>query len=50
LSGRIVTVSLPGGQLRIEWREEDGHVLMQGGVTHEFSGLVDPLTGEFERK
>jgi len=50
LTGRLVHVTLPGGQLRIEWREGDDHVLMQGGVTHEFSGLVDPLTGEFERR
>jgi diaminopimelate epimerase len=30
LSGRKAQVSLPGGDLLIEWREEDGHVLMTG--------------------
>ena len=30
LAGRMVTVSLPGGDLVIEWREADGHVLMAG--------------------
>jgi diaminopimelate epimerase len=30
LTGRHVTTSLPGGNLRIEWREADGHILMTG--------------------
>ena len=29
-TGRKVTVTLPGGDLRIEWRERDDHVLMTG--------------------
>lgn len=41
LTGRKVTVSLPGGDLAIEWRE-DGHVLMTGGVATAFSGRFDP--------
>jgi len=49
LTERLVRVTLPGGTLHIEWREGDGHVLMQGGVVHEFSGWVDPKTGKFER-
>ena len=28
--GRQVTVTLPGGDLLIEWREHDDHVLMTG--------------------
>jgi diaminopimelate epimerase len=38
---REVTVSLPGGDLLIEWRSDD-HVLMTGPVEHEFSGTFDP--------
>ena len=30
LSARKAVVSLPGGDLTIEWRESDGHVLMTG--------------------
>lgn len=40
LTGRKVTVTLPGGDLVIEWRE-DGHVLMTGGVARAFSGVFD---------
>jgi diaminopimelate epimerase len=39
---RIVTVTLPGGDLLIEWRERDDHVLMTGPVQHEFDGRFDP--------
>ena len=42
LTGRSATVSLPGGDLRIEWRESDGHVLMSGPVELEFEGAFDP--------
>jgi diaminopimelate epimerase len=38
---RNVTVTLPGGDLRIAWRE-DGHVLMTGPVAYEFQGRFDP--------
>src|SRR5215475_8351241 len=41
-SGRNVTVTLPGGDLTIEWRERDDHVLMTGPVEHEFDGRFDP--------
>jgi len=40
LAGRVATVELPGGALRIEWRE-DGHVLMAGPQTTVFVGEVD---------
>ena len=33
---------LPGGDLAIEWRESDGHVLMTGPVEFEFEGRFDP--------
>jgi diaminopimelate epimerase len=41
-SGRKVTVSLPGGDLAIEWRESDDHVLMTGPVEYEHEGRFDP--------
>ena len=40
-TGRQVTVSLPGGDLAIEWRESDGHVLMTGPVEYEHEGRFD---------
>ena len=39
---RKVTVTLPGGDLGIEWRESDDHVLMTGPVAFEFEGRFDP--------
>ena len=42
LSDRKATVSLPGGDLVIAWRESDGHVLMTGPVTFEHEGRLDP--------
>jgi diaminopimelate epimerase len=39
---REVTVSLPGGDLLIEWRARDDHVLMTGPVEYEFTGTFDP--------
>src|SRR5512140_103179 len=42
LTGRKVTVTLPGGDLEIEWRERDDHVLMSGPVAYEFEGRFDP--------
>jgi diaminopimelate epimerase len=41
-TGRNVTVTLPGGDLLIEWRERDDHVLMTGPVEYEFAGRFDP--------
>jgi diaminopimelate epimerase len=40
LTGRRATVTLPGGDLVIEWRE-DGHVLMTGPVATAFTGTLD---------
>jgi len=39
---RKVKVTLPGGDLGIEWREKDDHVLMTGPVEFEFAGHFDP--------
>jgi diaminopimelate epimerase len=41
-TGRAVTVTLPGGDLLIEWRERDDHVLMTGPVEYEYEGAFDP--------
>jgi diaminopimelate epimerase len=40
-TGRKVTVTLPGGDLAIEWRESDDHVLMTGPVEYEHAGRFD---------
>ena len=42
LTGHSAIVSLPGGDLDIEWRESDGHVLMTGPVEFEFETRLDP--------
>ncbi len=42
LTGRKAVVALPGGDLDIEWRESDGHVIMTGDVQLEFEGRFDP--------
>jgi len=39
---RRATVTVPGGDLLIEWRESDDHVLMTGPVEYEFAGRFDP--------
>jgi diaminopimelate epimerase len=41
-TGRKVAVELPGGELAIEWRERDDHVLMTGPVAYEREGRFDP--------
>ena len=41
LTGRKVDLVLDGGTLQIEWREEDGHVLMTGPTAMPFRGRVD---------
>ncbi len=41
LTGRSVTVTLPGGPLHIEWRESDDHILMTGPVELEYEGKLD---------
>jgi diaminopimelate epimerase len=41
-ANRIVQIALPGGELSIEWRERDDHVLMTGTATFEYEGRFDP--------
>jgi len=43
-TGRKVTVTVPGGDLDIEW-QPDNSILMTGPVEYEFSGQLDPATG-----
>jgi len=43
---RKVKVTLPGGDLLIEWRASDDHVLMTGPVEFEFTGTFDPALFE----
>jgi diaminopimelate epimerase len=45
---RTVTVTVPGGPLLIEWRDND-HVVMTGPAEWEFSGTLDPATGQWMR-
>ena len=40
LTGRQAAIELPGGELQIEWREEDDHVLMTGPIEVEFTGSL----------
>ena len=41
-TNRKVKVTLPGGELTVDWRETDDHVLMTGPVEFEFKGRFDP--------
>jgi diaminopimelate epimerase len=41
LMERKGTVRLPGGDLVIEWRGSDGHVLMTGPVEYEGAFILD---------
>ena len=40
-TARVMTVTLPGGDLRVEWREADDHVLMTGPTEYEHKGRFD---------
>jgi diaminopimelate epimerase len=42
LTGRKITVTLPGGPLQMEWREGDDHILMTGPSELEYEGTLDP--------
>ncbi len=49
LTDRKATVTLPGGDLEIEWTEK-GRILMTGPVEYEFTGKLNPETGEYLRE
>jgi diaminopimelate epimerase len=40
LTGRKVTVTLPGGDLVIDWRENDDHILMTGPFALDYQGTL----------
>jgi diaminopimelate epimerase len=42
LAKRKATVTLPGGDLVVEWREGDGHVLMTGPWELDYEGSLPP--------
>ncbi len=42
LNGRRVTCVLDGGELVVEWRKSDDHVLMTGPIAITFTGLIAP--------
>ena len=47
LTGRKVTIELPGGPLAIEWRSSDDHILMTGPWALDGNGIIPPaLLGE----
>ncbi len=39
---RKCRIALPGGDLFMEARESDGHILMTGPVTHDYEGVLPP--------
>jgi len=40
LTGRRVTVNLPGGKLEVFWEEKDNNIFMKGPAVEVFSGQV----------
>ena len=48
-TGRKATVTLPGGDLLVEWRADD-HVVLTGPAELEFAGSLDPATGTWSRE
>ena len=47
-TARSATVTLPGGDLFVEWRDND-HVTLTGPAELEWTGTLDPLTGIWAR-
>ena len=45
---RKATVTVPGGDLTVEWRDDE-HVILTGPAEFEFSGELDPATGAWAR-
>jgi diaminopimelate epimerase len=43
LTDRVAKVEFESGALTIEWREADGHVIMTGPITLEFTGKLPEL-------
>ena len=45
---RKATITVPGGELIVEWRADE-HVILTGPAEYEFSGELDPATGAWTR-
>jgi diaminopimelate epimerase len=45
---RNVLIHMPGGDLSLEWKDNN-HVIMTGPAEWEWSGMLDPVTGEWTR-
>ncbi len=45
---RTATITVPGGDLTVEWRADE-HVILTGPAEYEFSGSFDPATGAWTR-
>jgi len=41
MTERLITVTLPGGDLQLEWREADNHIYMTGPATLDYEGELD---------
>lgn len=48
-TARKATLTLPGGDLVVEWRDDD-HVMLTGPAEFEFAGTFDPATGNWTRQ
>jgi diaminopimelate epimerase len=48
-SGRKAVITVPGGDLIVEWRADD-HVMLTGPAELEFAGNLDPQTGTWSRE
>ena len=46
---RVATLTLPGGDLFVQWRDDD-HVILTGPAEYEFEGTFDPKTGLWSRE
>ncbi len=46
LAGRRVRVTLPGGDLLLDWRESDDHILMTGPLSYDYEGTLPASTVE----
>ena len=47
-AARKATITVPGGDLVVEWRDDE-HVILTGPAEFEFSGELDPASGAWAR-
>lgn len=47
LADRCATIVLPGGELQVEWTQQN-RIMMTGPIEFEASGMLDPESGEFQ--